>query len=166
MNGATTEPCASTSSPPRTTVMVMMGSSQYLRRAPRKRHIWTTKSMRTSLEHVFEAAVGGSRRVAVDPVGLPLRLEAPRQRIPPGRAHDPGGRGEDAEINDPEHHGAHEAVQERTEGHPGAVERREPLRARQGDQGRDGGQGGYPGLEQGDQAEDHRKGPAERAIGR
>ena len=44
MKGATTEPLASTSRPPSTMVMAMIGSSQNFLRTLMKRHIWTTNS--------------------------------------------------------------------------------------------------------------------------
>src|SRR5688500_20195570 len=57
MNGATTEPCASTSRPPMTTVTMMIGSSQYLRRAPRNRHIWIAKSISSSRSVELESVL-------------------------------------------------------------------------------------------------------------
>src|SRR6185503_15596562 len=98
MNGATTEPCASTSSPPSSTVTTMIGSSQNLRRAPRKRHICITKSIARSLsEHVLEAVVRRPGRVAVHPVGGSRGLPAPLHRVAPGLAHEVADRGEDGE---------------------------------------------------------------------
>src|SRR5918994_5628625 len=88
MNGATTEPCASIRSPPSSTVTTMIGSSQNLRRAPRKRHIWTTKSICLSLlEHVAEAVVSRPRRVAPDPVARQPGVEAPGHRVAAEGAH-------------------------------------------------------------------------------
>src|SRR4051812_20725145 len=109
MNGATTEPCASTSRPPSTTEMTMMGSSQYLRRAPRNCHICITKSIFDLLEHVPVAVLRRSRRLALDPVARRSRREAPAHRVAPEGAHQEPHRGENREEDHPEHERAHHA---------------------------------------------------------
>src|SRR5436190_15266783 len=114
MNGATTEPCASTSRPPSTTEMTMIGSSQYLRRAPRNCHICITKSMGRNLsclEHVAVAVVGRARRLARHPVARLAGLEAPAHRVAAEGAHQHGDRGEDGEEDDPEHHRRDDAAE-------------------------------------------------------
>src|SRR5688572_18279952 len=110
MNGATAEPCASTSRPPSTTLMTMIGSSQYLRRAPRNFHICTTRSIACLLEHVPVAVVRRARRIAFDPVarrgGVPLAAH----RVAAEQAHHHPEGGEHAEENHPQHDGADDAA--------------------------------------------------------
>src|SRR5215210_1108398 len=115
MNGATTEPCASARSPPRSTLTRMIGSSQNLRRTPRNRHIWNTKSIRLSLEKVPEAVVVRTGRVAALPVGRRGGLEAAGHRVAADGAHDQRGGREHAKENDAHHHRAHHVVQELAE---------------------------------------------------
>src|SRR5687768_17469571 len=168
MKGATAEPWASTSRPPRSTLMKMIGSIQYLRRAPRKRHICSTKSICHSLlEHVAEAVVRRPRRIAPHPIARLRGLEAPAHRVAPERAHHQGNRREHAEIDQAEDHRTHHVVQQHAELHPGPVEGREPVRTDHGHQRGGRGEGQHPGLEkQGDQREKAGEGPAERAVGR
>src|SRR5688572_28104046 len=123
MKGATAEPCASTSKPPSSTLTTMIGNSQNLRRASRKRHIWTTKSIfSTLLEHVAEAVFARAGRLARHPVAAPPRLEAAVHGVAAGEAHDDAHRREHGEEDQPQHHRADDAVEERAEAHPGAVE--------------------------------------------
>src|SRR3954465_2649858 len=100
MNGATTEPCARISSPPMSTVTMMIGSSQNLRREPRNLHIWKTMSIAISLERVREAVVGRPRRIAPLPVRRRGRVDGPVERVAAGEAHDQRDRREDDEEDD------------------------------------------------------------------
>src|SRR3981189_1811155 len=174
MNGATTEPWASTSRPPRTTLMMMMGSSQYLRRAPRKCHICVTKSIFRLLEHVPVAVVRRSRRIAFDPVARLRRLEAPAHRVASERAHQQSYRREYGKEDHAEHDRANHAPQQLAQLHPGAVERREPCGAREGHQGHHDGEreqrqrmgAAVPKAVGAGEHEEGGEGPAEGAIGR
>src|SRR5258706_15458803 len=135
MKGPTTAPCARIKSPPMSTVTMMIGSSQNLRSAPRNLHIWKTISIAFSLEKVLEAVVGRARGLAPFPVRRRRRVEAARQRVALREAHDERHRREHAEEDDPHHDRAHHAVEKLAELHPGVLERREPVRARQRDDG-------------------------------
>src|ERR1051325_9275125 len=137
MNGATTEPCARISRPPISTVTMMIGSSQNLRRSPRNLHIWTTTSIPPpwgSSEQVAEAVYGRAGRLAALPVGRRRRLVAPGERIAPERAHQKRHRREDDEEDDAHDDRAHHLVQQLAEFHPGALERRQQLGTQHRDQ--------------------------------
>src|SRR6185295_3847184 len=126
MKGATTEPFASTSSPPSSTLTNMIGSIQNFRRAPRKRHICVTNSIVVwLLEHVAETVVGRPGRGAAFPVARALRLEAPLHGVAAEGAHRDPDRRENDEENQPHHHRADHVVHQLAELHPGALERRE-----------------------------------------
>src|SRR5258706_9587639 len=106
MNGATTDPLASTSRPPSTTVMTMIGRSQNLRRTTMKRHIWVTYSIAVSsrvLEQILEAVLGRTGRVAAQPVALRRRVPGPLHRVPAEAAHHVAHRREHAEEHDSHH---------------------------------------------------------------
>src|SRR5688500_565998 len=175
MNGATAEPWARTSRPPSTTLITMIGSSQNLRRAPRNFHIWTTKSMgRYLLVHVPETVVGRTGRVALHPIALGGGVELARHGVAPDDPHHHAGGGKDAEKDHPENDRADDGIHERAELHPGAVERRQPRRAGQGDDREQAGQGeqprqrgaAAPDAEGADEEEEPGEGPAEGTIGR
>src|SRR5262245_20944564 len=122
MNGATTEPWARISSPPMSTVTMMIGSSQNLRRAPRNLHIWRTKSIAAlSLEQVLEAVFRRPGRIAPLPVRRRRRLVAPGERVAAREPHEEGDRREDAEEDDAHHHRAHDSVEELAELHPAVL---------------------------------------------
>src|SRR5262245_46129200 len=133
MNGATTEPFASTSSPPRPRLTTMIGSIQYLRRAPRNRHICSTKSIEVLLEHVAEAVVRRSRRLAIDPLAARLRRVRALHGVAAEPAHRHPHRREHAVENRAEDERTHYMVEELAELHPRTLERREPVRAQHGD---------------------------------
>src|SRR5919204_1916047 len=104
MNGATTEPWARIKRPPISTVTMMIGSSQNLRRAPRNLHIWITTSMfLSSSERIAEAVFRGTGRVAALPVRRGGALVAARERIASRRAHEERHGREDAEEDDSHH---------------------------------------------------------------
>src|SRR5215510_14655206 len=107
MNGATTEPLARTSSPPSTRLTTMIGSIQNLRRAPRNRHICSTKSIDLLLEHVAETVVRRTRRGAIDPIAARLRGIAALHGVPTEPAHRSAHRREHAVENRAEDERAH-----------------------------------------------------------
>src|SRR4051794_5396303 len=150
MNGATTEPLASTSRPPNSAIMTRTGASQNFLRARRKPHSSATNSIgavslwrSVLVDHGLRRR---ARRLARDPVAGGLGLPAAAHRVVPLRTHQAADRDEDGGVEQEEDDRAHDLEQDQAEPRPGAVQGCEQVI------------GGEP---QGDQPEadhDHRRG--------
>src|SRR5450759_2407054 len=92
MNGAIAEPLVSTTSPPNTTIMIRIGSSQNFFRTRINRQSSATKSILCPLELVFHRLGRWPGRRSHDPVALRVRLPLEPQQILAQRAHDETGR--------------------------------------------------------------------------
>ena len=130
MNGAIAEPCARTSSPPSSSITMMMGSSQNFLRARRKRHSSLQKGHgRDSVRTGSAARPARARRLALDPVGPGFRLESALHRVPARQAHHHADRRDDDEEHDAEHDRADDAVAApRPASSRARLRRRQPLR--------------------------------------
>src|SRR5690606_923358 len=76
MNGASTEPCAKISSPPISTITMMIGSSHHFFRTRMKAHssrINPVLLMRLSRSELAFQVAAAMRSVAIDPVAWPRR---------------------------------------------------------------------------------------------
>src|SRR5437899_11982393 len=94
MKGAIAEPLVSTSRPPKISIMIRIGSSQYFLRARRKaqnsfRNEVIDRSFSELLCHGFRRWTG---RLAQHPVALGGGILAPAHRILAGRTHQKSDR--------------------------------------------------------------------------
>src|SRR5262245_6504804 len=91
MNGAIAEPLVSTTRPPKTTIMIRIGSSQNFLRTRMKRQSSPTNSIIFSLELVLHCIRRGPGRRAHDPVARSIRLAPePQQILAHGAQHEAG----------------------------------------------------------------------------
>src|SRR5665647_2707626 len=97
MNGAITEPLVSTTSPPNTTIMINIGSSQNFFRARINRQSSATKSITHPSELVFHRLGRRAGRLAHDPVAVGVGLPLQPQQVLAQRAHHEAGRPDRAE---------------------------------------------------------------------
>src|SRR5260370_946730 len=91
MNGATTEPLVSTTSPPNTTIMIRIGNSQNFFLTRMNRQSSATKSISCPLELISHRLWRGTRRLSHDPVAVRARLPFEPQRVLPHHAHEQTG---------------------------------------------------------------------------
>src|SRR5258708_27370929 len=125
MNGATALPLARTMSAPNTASMSMTGSSQYFFRTRMKRHSSSMKSIMVTSELPGHGVRRRAWRIALDPVGDGIAVQAKAERIlAEPAAHEPdGGHGS---VEDQAHdHGADAGMEHQPEPVPDAIERLE-----------------------------------------
>src|SRR4051812_32530852 len=92
MKGATAEPLVNTTSPPNTTIMIMIGSSQNFLRTRMKRQSSARKSITSLSELVLHCLRRRSRRLPRQPIAVATRLTPQAQQVPPHSPHDETGR--------------------------------------------------------------------------
>src|SRR3954452_20614713 len=115
MNGATTEPLASTSRPPNSAIMTRTGTSQNFLRTRRKPHSSATNSIgavppkRSVLVH--HGLGRRPRRLARDPIAGGLRLSAVAHRVVLPGPHEVADRHEHRRVEQEEHDRAHDLEQ-------------------------------------------------------
>src|SRR5471030_1604512 len=97
MKGAITEPLVSTTSPPKTTIMVRIGNSQNFFLTRINRQSSATKSIFVLLELIAHRLGRWTRGLSHDPVAVRVRLPFEPQRVLPHHAHDQSGRQNRAE---------------------------------------------------------------------
>src|SRR3954452_1979423 len=150
MNGATTEPLASTSRPPNSAIMTRTGASQNFLRARRKPHSSATNSISAvpplGSVLVHHGLRRRARRLARDPVAGGLGLPAAAHRVVPLRTHQVADRDEDGGVEQEEDDRAHDLEQNEAEPRPGAVQGCEQV------------VGGEPEGDQHEADHDHRRG--------
>src|SRR5258707_5660993 len=173
MNGATTLPCVSTMSAPKTTSMITTGSSQYFFRARMKSH----NSQRTLITDASELAPhrvrGRPRWPAGDPIRLRRTVDPQAEQIlsqqPQHQGHW-GHRAVEEQRHDPR---SDDALQEQTEPKPGAIARSQKPGPEKGHHREHDRRGDGPGPHrpvphdrpQGEQSEHGSEGKPERAVG-
>src|SRR3954447_11657206 len=122
MKGATAEPLVSSSSPPKTTIISMIGSSQYFLRARRKSQNSARKTItrsRRALSELLAHRVGRRPgRLAQNPVARSVAIDAKPQRILAAPAHNDSDRRHRDEEQEPEDHRRHDAVEQQPEAEP------------------------------------------------
>src|SRR3954467_15695586 len=111
MNGATTEPLASTSRPPNSAIMTRTGASQSFFRTRRKPHSSATNSISAvpplGSVLVHHGLRRRARRLARDPVAGGLGLPAAAHRVVPLGLHQEADRDEDRRVEQEEDDRAH-----------------------------------------------------------
>src|SRR3954469_15293184 len=126
MNGATTEPLASTSRPPNSAIMTRTGASQNFLRARRKPHSSATNSIgaippkrSVLVDHGLRRR---ARRLADDPVAGGLGLPAAGHWGVLLGPHQVADRDEDRAVEQEEDDRAHDLEHDEPEPRPGAVQ--------------------------------------------
>src|SRR5258708_10453388 len=144
MNGATTEPLVSTTSPPNTTIMIRTGNSQNFFLTRINRQSSATKSMSCPLELISHRLRRWTRRLPHDPVAVGARLPFEPQQVLPHHAHDQTGRQNRAVENQRHQHRAERPVKQHSELQPYQVKRMKDRGAKQSRSQRQRGQSAVP----------------------
>jgi hypothetical protein len=88
------EPWASTNNPPNNNMEMMMGNSQNFLRTRRNRHNSEIILMGKTSKLIFKTIRGGTRRGALDPIGLSFIVETEPEGVSAKQSHEDADRGE------------------------------------------------------------------------
>src|SRR5262245_60591977 len=118
MNGATALPLVRTMSPPRSAIMMRMGTSQYFFRTRMKAQSSATKAVMARSELPRHGVGRGPRRAPLDPVGRCAGLAPEPQRVLAETTHEHAHRRHRPVEEERHHHRADAAVEQETESEP------------------------------------------------
>src|SRR6516162_9920902 len=137
MNGAITDPCDSTTKPPKTAIMTMIGNSQNFLRTRMKAQSSSTKDMgRPQSILVLHRFGRRSGWLTDDPIARRLWITLQPERVFTKSAHHQPDRHHGRKEQKRHHDRIDHLVKHKAEPQPEPVERRESRRPEQGEQKR------------------------------
>src|SRR5262245_53934648 len=124
MKGAIAEPWVNTIKPPKITIMVRIGSSQYFFRTLRNRQNSARNDNIAPSELIPHRFRRRPARLPLDPIASRGGIAAQSQRVATEATQDEPGRNHRGPVEDRHDHGRDNCVQEQAEPRPESIERR------------------------------------------
>src|SRR6266436_1613699 len=131
--GAMTLPWVSTTRPPKTSIMNMIGNSQYFFRTRMNRQSSERNDIDVPLKLIVDAFGRGSRRISDQPVSCGLRVAPQIEKVLSHPAEHNGNRCDHQEKKPAQHDRGDDLAQYQAKPGPGSIEGRQQRRAKQPD---------------------------------